>query len=534
MSVHGHLDDAAQGMRRGNPPAGAGGVARGSPDRLGPHATIVVPEREQPALDAGQVRAVRRLAETLRARDRPLSDNVFERMNVRSGAADGPAVFVEDHSAIALSGQGIPLAFEHRIRLLAGTGDTVLVSHRHRAFEAYCRDVVGLASPDTLVVPVRDDGALGVTARAASDPRVLAGLARRAGEAGGLTVFPYLASGDAWRLASGIAERAGVVVHVAAAPPALTARANDKTWFSECVGALLGPRALIAGASAFGAAALAARLRALARRHPRVVVKVPASASGTGNVTIDSHALRGLPLREIRDRTLAALRARGWGNGYPVLVSVWECAAVASPSVQAWIPLAEEGAPRIEGVFDQLLQGPRGEFVGARPSRLGRRLQDRLRLEALLLASLLQHLGYFGRVSFDALITRPGPGRSGVHWVDCNARWGGVSLPLTLANRLTGDGLRGGLVVVQHARPGTGPMAFDTLLTGIEPALYRPGRPGGVVLTNPGCEERDGLVDFVALAPTQRSARRIADAVVATVGQSTFASSALLPQSLLA
>src|SRR5690606_17302709 len=113
------------------------------------------------------------------------------------------------------------------------------------------------------------------------------------------------------------------------------------------------------------------------------------------------------------------------------------------PSVQLWIPprpAAEEGAPAdpvVEGVFTQLL-GSAGEFMGGAPSRLPAAVQARLAQEAVYLGGLLQALGYVGRCSLDAILVGDDPHGATPHWIECNGRWGGMSIPMTLANRLVG------------------------------------------------------------------------------------------------
>ena len=483
---------------------------------LRPHASIGVVAQLAPTLGEREARAVDLLARRLQAESPHLAAVSFLGPGVRCGAVPGPGLFFEDHSGLEFSVPKVPDPFEHRIRLLAGDGDVLLTGSRHVGFEEYCRDRLDLGTPEVLEVAVAAMPLRPLAVRAAEDPAVIAKLARVAADAGALTLFPYLGNGNAWRLASQVAQRAGVTVHVAAAPPNLTLRANDKLWFSRCVRELLGSAALPPGHGAYGAAALTAQVRALARRHGKVVVKVPGSASGSGNVTIDSRDVADLPLRAARDRLLAALRARGWIGGYPLLVSVWECAATGSPSVQTWIPRPEEGAPLIEGIFDQQLQAEHREFVGAEPSRLPGGLCERLAHEALMLASLLQSLGYFGRCSFDALVIGDDPCWAGVRWVDCNARWGGVSLPLSAVNRLTGDWSRHGLVIVQQSQAHAS-LAFDEMLSRLAPFLYRPGRGQGVVLSAPTTEGSAGVLDLTALGATQEAARTLASDALASL-----------------
>ena len=42
----------------------------------------------------------------------------------------------------------------------------------------------------------------------------------------------------------------------------------------------------------------------------------------------------------------------------------------------------------------------------------------------------------------DAILIGESLADARLHWIECNGRWGGVSIPMTLANRLTGDWAR--------------------------------------------------------------------------------------------
>jgi hypothetical protein len=234
-----------------------------------------------------------------------------------------------------------------------------------------------------------------------------------------------------------------------------------------------------------------------------------------GNVALDSRLVRGLDLGRIRSLVLSLLRARGWRGRFPLLVGVWEGDAVASPSVQLWIPPPDQGGPIIEGLFEQHVAGPGAEFVGAVPARLTAPVSDRIAKEAARLATLLQDLGYFGRCSFDCLVTGSVDGKTSLHWIECNGRWGGVSVPMTFANRMFGNHAERGLVIVQN-------MSLDLSVKGVEQAferlgemLLRPGRDQGVVPLSVGGLARGRGVHFISIAATQRQAEELASAALA-------------------
>jgi hypothetical protein len=230
---------------------------------------------------------------------------------------------------------------------------------------------------------------------------------RLARERPSLTVIPYLSTAGAWRLAEAVAAVAGVDVFVLAPPPALAARVNDKSWFSRRAAEVLGPDAIPETGWAADAFELTTLLSILAKRHRRLVVKMPDSAGGVGNVVLDSAAVATLD----HDRLLAHVwdqtgrSGRGWG--FPLLVGAWDDPVVDRPSVQLWVPQRGDGLPVVEGIFSQVLKGARGAFVGASPTWLPVECQQRLAGKAVRLAFLFQELGYFGRCSFDAVLAGP-------------------------------------------------------------------------------------------------------------------------------
>jgi len=122
-----------------------------------------------------------------------------------------------------------------------------------------------------------------------------------------------------------------------------------------------------------------------------------------------------------------------------MLVDVWETNVHENASVQTWIPPLADGDPIIEGVFSQLLVGPSGQFVGCIPLQLPDHVRQEVVRGTSLLILLYQQLGYVGRCSFDFLLVGENAEQSQVEFIECNGRWGGASLPMSLVNRLFGD-----------------------------------------------------------------------------------------------
>ncbi len=441
-------------------------------------------------------RELARLAERLLAEDPALGALTAFGPRVRAGAGAVPSVFLEDHVEITLFHVSGDASLEYRALLLAGDGDVVLVGGERRPeFEAYCRDVLGLGAPEVLTVH-REPSApkLPLALRVLRECQVLTRLIGLARRHGGLNLVPYYGTSSAWALASVLADSARVPVRVLAAPPKLTAHANDKLWFARRVAEVLGRDARPSTTSAGGPEALAEILAGAADRSGRLVVKLPDSASSVGNVVVEAAAVRAEGAEAVAARVTAHLRGIGWEDDWPLLVSVWDEPVLESPSVQLWIPpladradgaAAEGPDPIVEGVFTQWLAEGTGQFLGGAPSRLPARVRVRLAQEALYLGALLQALGYVGRCSFDAVMVGTRPETATPHWIECNGRWGGMSIPLTVANRLCGDWSRHPFTTLTHHVPRAA--RLDELLAGWDDLLLRPGRRDeGIVVLSPG------------------------------------------------
>ena len=419
---------------------------------------------------------------------------------VGAGLSPYPSLVLEDHSAITLYETQGDESYSYRACALAGAGDTVVVGiDPCPAFEDYCRHTLGLGEFD-VVTPPPDNRARSLSLRCARDPGFVGRVARKARRFGGLNVVPYMGTGGAWQLAGRIARASGLPVTVAAAPPRLTRRVNDKLWFSRCVSEALGSRAQPRTFAAYGLAAVLKEVSLLARHDLAVVVKLPSSASSTGNVILDTTRLARLSLADQKRQLDAALRMTGWRGDYPLLVSSWDSPTLASPSVQLWIPHAEDGEAVVEGIFDQSLTPTRFEFCGAAPTRLGPGLQQRMATEAAALGFLFQRLGYFGRCSLDLVLVGETAETAQLHWLECNGRWGGTSIPMTLANRLIGDWTRVPLAIIERSEDRAPKWPFDAFCRDMEAHLFRPnGPPAGAVVLSPSRIEAGAGYEFLVL-----------------------------------
>lgn len=454
---------------------------------------------------------VRPIADRLRlaARVRPYAGRLW-----RPGAQPAPTLHLEDVSAIPfLSGIAGVEEYQHRARVRAAPGDAyATVTGVDPAYETYCAERLGLGPVTHVAAEAAGASsplavAEGCMAGAAFD--LITDVARRNGR---LVIHPYMAVEPVWELARRVADRARAQVTVLGPPPPVTWLANDKALFDEVVTAVLGPGWTPETRRGCTVPALAADLRDLAATHAAVGLKRTRCASAMGNEVFDGAGLRARPV-ERTERTVAGFLERTeWTPGETVLAVGWEEAA-ASPSTQWWIPPAAAGPPRLDGICEQILEGPRKVFAGSRPSTLPRPVNRRLAHAAGRVAEALQALGYVGRCSFDHLVLGDPGGDFRIRFTECNGRWGGASTPMQLVDRL--------VTRVRGARPPyraqdvtarrLAGARFEDLLERVGGEAFDPARGAGrFIFYNVGPLAGFGKFDVIALGDTQEAAERAA------------------------
>lgn len=430
--------------------------------------------------------------------------------------SDNLWLVIGDTREIGLTKPDRAPTYEYRLSLLARRDDLVVFGGEpHPDFELYRSRSIGIGPVHSLNLNVSsraDNPLLPLAARCRLDDNAFSRIVEATKRKGGLTIVPHIGMGSTWQLAAAVAELTNLDVWVASSPPRLTRRVNDKLWFARLISDVLGASALPPTSAAYGPALLAHRIRALARSAARVVVKVPYSAGGLGNVSVAATEVAGASLSVVKDYILGALHTLGWYDLYPILVGLWEAPALTSPSVQLWTPAIGDGPPLIEGLFEQILEGVEGTFVGSVPTELPECWRNQLADEAMRLATVLQLLGYFGRCSLDALLVGQSFDAAALHWIECNGRWGGVSIPSTIANRLNRDHPSTKFVVVQRFGEGHPPRRFADAVRVLDDLLFRSGRQGkGIILLSP-IEIEAGLgVQMLACAETIAQARELSE-----------------------
>ena len=429
--------------------------------------------------------------------------------HVRQGIGDGPVLLIGDQSEIPLMAPGTASGLEYRMSLLARPGDHVVLRRRDLEYEDYLAQYLGLknvtfhqASPHAIAP---------VTRQLWTSDKWVKTLARIARDAGGLTINSYLTTGNTWRLAKAIADEACVPVHVCGPSPRMARRANDKLWFADFARQVIGPGATPPTCAAYGPAATAGLVRRLSKAFDQVVIKVPDSAGSAGNLRLRSDSLRQLSMTQLRTLIVQRLHATGWQDTYPVLVGVWDSNVIGSPSAQLWLPHQSEGPPVIEGIFEQRLRTEAAAFVGAARSTLPSDVQHEIAAEALRIAAVLQRLGYFGRCSLDAVICKDGDAPRTIHWIECNGRWGGVSIPMTVAEQIFAPQPSQAMAVVQEVLRDR-PVRLLDLLDIWDDLLVRKGQSkGGLIIMASPKHPKGGLINLLSVGQAQKQVDAMLD-----------------------
>jgi hypothetical protein len=273
---------------------------------------------------------------------------------------------------------------------------------------------------------------------------------------------------------------------------------------------LLGTGTVPAKLTAHSGSALTRHVVDLAREWDRLVVKVPDSAGSMGNFPIRSEDIKRLKPAALRRHLMGALSVNGQLPVFPMLVEVWDANVLTSPSVQTWIPNLEEGAPLVEKIFEQVLQGEHATFTGAVSAALSPAVEAQLINGAQQLAVLLQQLGYFGRCSFDAIVTGTNLEEATVHWIECNARWGGASIPMSLVHRLAKPGAEPHYCIVQNDDGPYRSLDFADALREFADVAASPDLRSGILFLTPGMTESGVGCHFLALGPDAHAASNLA------------------------
>ena len=413
-----------------------------------------------------------------------------------------PTLYLDDVSEIPFLDEisGVE-EYQHRARVRAGEGDLfATVTEPVAGYEEYCQARLQLGSPEGIVADVVTSP-IAVT-RAVSEGTAFERLVAVARPTG-LVIHPYMSIEPVWDLAGRVRDESENTVTVIGPPPPITELANDKALFSEVVGAVLGEEWLVDTRMTTNPTELSKYLLDLAESHRLVALKRARCASGMGNLVLESSDVTGRSLSSVEKDVRSFLERTQWDGVETVLAVGWEQTNV-TPSTQLWLPPV--GAPKLEGIYEQLLTPGTSVFMGSRPSTLSTELNRRIGNASLELAAAFQALGYVGRCSFDLLVVGDPEDDCRVRFVECNGRWGGTSIPMQLVDRLVGAP-RPPYRAQDLVHPGLVGVALEEVLDRVGDALYDAGtRRGRFIFYNVGPMTGSGKIDVIALGETQQEA----------------------------
>jgi hypothetical protein len=395
--------------------------------------------------------------------------------------------------------------YQHRARLRAEPGDLYsAVTPPAPGYETYCRQKLGL-EPVELVPATPLDNRLAL-ARACGEGEARDRILQRIEASGNLTIDPFMGIDEVWELAASLSRSSGADVTVAAPPPPVTWVANDKQAFSQLVESVLGPEWLVETRVGRSPEVLARELLSLAERHDQVGLKRLRCASAMGNKVFSADEIRGRQVDAVAARVRRFLDRTQWRGDEDVQVVAWETVD-HSPSTQLWIPPEELGAPRLDGVFEQLLEGKRKIFVGSRPSSLPQAVNEAAEHGSIAVALALQALGYVGRCSFDFVLVGDPNEDFQLHFTECNGRWGGTSIPMTFMDRLMAGRPRPPYRAQDLVHRGLVGADFGELVETVGTDVYDvQSGEGRFIFYNTGPLATHGKLDVIAIGKSQQEA----------------------------
>ena len=422
------------------------------------------------------------------------------------GQASSATLHIDDFSAIPFL---VDIAgaeqYQHRARVRASDGDLfATATPAVPGYEEYCQKTLRMGAPEHVVAePVA--GAFEV-ARACRSGTAFSKLVERTRQARGLTIHPYMGIEEVWSLAADLHRESGYQVRVVGPPPPVTWIANDKAVFDELVSLVLGPEWLVETHVRTEPTEIADALLDLATRHSTVGLKRTRCASAMGNAVFPSAELLENP-STVLDQVFAFLNRTEWPEGEEVLAVAW-LETDLSPSTQLWIPPLGSGEPRLDGIYEQILEGDRKVFVGSRPSSLPDVVNRALGDAALTVGAAFQELGYVGRCSFDHLVIGDPNDDFSVLFTECNGRWGGTSTPMSLLDRLyegTRPPYRAQDVVYEELIGSR----VHNLLDPVRDLLFDTGsQTGRFIFYNLGPVQEHGKFDVISMGESQAEAER--------------------------
>ncbi len=415
-----------------------------------------------------------------------------------------PTLHLEDVSGIPfVDGVAGVEQYQHRARVRAHDGDLFAsTTPPAPGYEDYCSGILKMGRVRAVLADPIPNYPTRV-ARACMRGAAFETLCEAARKHAGLIVHPYMGVEAVWELAAKIEEASGYAVYVLAPTPEALWLANDKARLTEVVREA-GLEDVLADTQIHrDAQGLARALAAFAAKYERVALKRTRCASAMGNMVIDAKELRGLSHTALVTLVEEFLARTEWQGDEDVLVVEW-IDATSSPSSQLWVPakVDEETVIRVDGLYEQLLVGEQGIFLGSQPSTLPEHVEAQMSEISTKICEAFRERGYLGRCSFDFVIDRQDRARL----TECNGRWGGTSSPMYLVDRVV-HGDRPAYIAQDLMHETLVGKSFSEVLELVGDELFDVStQKGRFVFYNVGPLATSGKLDVVSLGASPEDA----------------------------
>ena len=430
---------------------------------------------------------------------------------------------VDDYSEIPNLTGASQAYYQERARLRAKAGDLIATGLLSvPGYEAYCQQSLGLGDVQW-VCPESNGDPIHLAESCWQDRGVRRDIVHAIRSEDLRYIHPHMGTRAVWELALLLHQASHRPVEVIGPPPGVTKFANDKGEFTRLVRTLLGSAATPPGHVVWNIATAAKQLRSLTQLGSQTVaLKLPNAAGGHGNLLLPVSDIKDLTLTEIDELLRRRLPKIDYDEVGKLLVTSWATDVLAAPSAQLWIPPIGHGpfvvddrlknVPTVDGIFIQIIDSEEGNFSGFRVADLPAHLNERIKRESLLLARVYQWLGYVGRCSFDMILIGPNMDNCDIQFIECNGRWGGTSLPMTLIDQITGDWRTRTFANRMIRIPGIGQVTFDVICRSFSNELYRKqSQTGRYVLYNPQRMIARDLVSLIAWLDSKEQEEDVID-----------------------
>lgn len=422
---------------------------------------------------------------------------------------DEPMLTLEDVSEIPFI-KGIPGVdwYQLRSRTRAGARDYFAATKPELSdYENYNRNILKIGDPVFVYPQVSNKDAYYVCRSLKKDKQTFKYLVDQVKQNKLKILHPYMGAKDVWKLAEALTKAAKKKVRVLSAHPELTRRANGKEDFTELVATLLGEEGVPATYSSCKIGKICKNFRKLSEKYQRVALKMNCYSSAMGNQVFESSYLEKLSDKKLEKLVKDFLVKHEWNEKDPVLAVEWKHDVLQSPSVQTWIPPLGAGLPIIEGVYEQFLKGEQKIFQGSSPSILAPDIQERMARRAFLIAAVFQKMGYVGRCSFDLVLCGKSEESAQDVFVECNGRWGGTSIPMSIMNRIFGDYRKVKYRCMDFSHEKLIGKPFSEVFEIFKEDLYNvETKKGRYIFYNVGCLQQFGKVTAISFGDSREYA----------------------------